>query len=246
VRPAWTTYPPSAQRATGVGIEPRGQIERDHAPRAGDRRAQSIGVRFVQCSVRARAEHGVDDEIRGPRRRPVDEMNSGAGQAIERGARRAGEPRSVGHEPHFDVRATLGEQARDDESVAAVIALPAHDVHAIAALRAEVLLDRERGARACALHERPDRRARRDRARIGGAHLGGGEHEHPVARAHPGRFPGDSPGGRGARGPDGSAVTTGALVSSGRPFSLSTMSSSSIRSSMSKSAPDSPVPNVSP
>jgi hypothetical protein len=113
----------------------------------------------VERAAEAGAEHGVDERVR-PQEGPLAELAIDA--AVER--------------EHVDPDAPLAQGAGRDVPVAAVVALAAHDDRAPPVRAAHLPTHGPRDGAPGAFHEHVDRRAGRDRAPVGLAHLGRREH----------------------------------------------------------------------
>ena len=176
VRPARTTGPAGG---LAVGGQPRGQVQaqtgRPAALMASIAAATGPGSR----AARAGPQQGVDDDVGvpelrghapegGPRRPPGPRRRTRrrAGGRPGSPARPPG-PRRPVPRPSGDAGAAPEQVARDDEAVAAVAPLPAHDGDAPAADRAQRALERVGGPAPSVLHEDEARHAVALRSRAG-------------------------------------------------------------------------------
>jgi hypothetical protein len=127
-----------------------------------------LGRSTIQGSGEAGAEEGVDEDGGGLR---VGESFDGAGPPCPCRPGRVGA--GFGQCGDADGCAQLGEHARGDIAVAAIVAGAAEDQDGV---RSRQTVDRVRDRGARAVHQRIDRDAGCDHRILGRAHLGGGQH----------------------------------------------------------------------
>jgi hypothetical protein len=157
------------------GDDTRGSVDaaryvdaHDLAPRRVDRRDR-VRDRAPRLTLEARAEQRINDH-RGVLGHGARELLRWiAGEPLEIGERIAGVLLRGRRAQHAYAPPGLAQDARRDEPVAAVVALPAHDRHRAVARH---LLDRARYAEAGSLHQLERRHAHLiDRVAVDRAHL---------------------------------------------------------------------------
>jgi len=156
-----------AHHRAGRAVDAARQVDGDHRNAAPIHRLDHDPRQPLDRTIEPGAKQRVDDDVailqrvrRRRRHRPAP--------ALEGGARIALEPLGVAdeHDPH--IAAALGQQARRDETVAAIVARPGDDHDAVTARQGR----RRIGDRAAGVfHQGQPRRAAGNRQPVGLGHL---------------------------------------------------------------------------
>ena len=171
-----------AHHRAGRAVHPARQIDGDHRGAARVHRLDHGARQTLDLAVEPGAEQCVDDDV------AVGERDRG--RLLERSAPALGRQRSIALEPPFladeadaDGIAALGQKARGDKAVAAVVAGPGHNHHATALQHgADRVGDRPAGI----FHQLDAGSAAGDGQPVGFCHFGRGEEfDHRIRHYRP-------------------------------------------------------------